>query len=316
MDFEALLNAHVGGDERKPERERGGDEAFLVILAAGDGSLHDKAKPWNEDGRFDLCIVYYGTNDETAAKYRGQAKYFLQSEGPKWQLMRRALKECSWRKYAYIWMPDDDLRIDPIDILRMFRIAQDDDLLMGQPALLDVNIQPQYRKIIKRREGVLLHYSNFVEIMCPFFRVDALEYVQHTFDSDDAKSGWGLDMLWPTMLNFQGIGVIDATPVEHTRPQQAFGVQSSFYNRFKIDPQREYFDLQRRFNFRDFRKRTFEEVPDKNAAKSSSSASPSDRQSPREESRKDEDHNGDPKGEDHNGDPFKDEPAKRDEEQG
>ena len=121
-------------------------------------------------------------------------------------------------------------------------------------------MQPQYKSILVHRPGLELHYTNFVEIMAPMLRVDALEHVLHTMDTEECKSGWGLDQLWPTMLDFSNIAVIDATPLTHTRPQNAFNVNSSFYTTYKIDPQREAYDLQRRFRFADFRKRSFLEV--------------------------------------------------------
>jgi hypothetical protein len=121
-------------------------------------------------------------------------------------------------------------------------------------------VQPQYKSILVHRPGLELHYTNFVEIMAPMLRVDALEHVLHTMDTEECKSGWGLDQLWPTMLDFSNIAVIDATPLTHTRPQNAFNVNSSFYTTYKIDPQREAYDLQRRFRFADFRKRSFLEV--------------------------------------------------------
>jgi hypothetical protein len=121
-------------------------------------------------------------------------------------------------------------------------------------------VQPQYKSVLVHRPGLELHYTNFVEIMAPMLRVDALEHVLHTMDTDECKSGWGLDQLWPTMLDFSNIAVIDATPLTHTRPQNAFNVNSSFYTTYKIDPQREAYDLQRRFRFADFRKRSFLEV--------------------------------------------------------
>lgn len=235
---------------------------YLVIVPAGDKSLHNDEKfPWHElasKGAYDLCVVYYGSCEEIGKTYKSHSRYYFERKGPKWQLVRHALNQLSWKEYEYIWLPDDDLEMDPKLIVQMFSIASKHGVLLGQPALFDHNIQPQYKDILLRRQDLLLHYCNFVEIMAPFLRVDVLQHVFHTFDTDECKSGWGLDMLWATMLDFNDIAVIDATPLLHTRPQNAFTVDNSFYKAYKIDPQRECYDLMQRFRFRDYRKRRFQ----------------------------------------------------------
>mmetsp|Transcript_10656 Transcript_10656/g.19699 ORF Transcript_10656/g.19699 Transcript_10656/m.19699 type:complete len:321 (+) Transcript_10656:1932-2894(+) len=228
---------------------------YLAIVAAGDGSLHAESE-WPPE--LELCVVYYGTGAKRD-EFRKAAKYFFEVKGPKWQLVKFALKRVPWREYEYTWLPDDDLRFKGEEMGRMLSIASDHEILLGQPALLDKNIQRQYRELLLVRPELILHYVNFVEVMCPFLRVDVLESVIHAF-TEDCKSGWGLDVYWPTVIDFSRIAVIDATPIEHTRPQNAFSVDSSFYKMYKIDPQREMYDLQRRLRFRDFRKKVFKLV--------------------------------------------------------
>ena len=64
--------------------------------------------------------------------------------------------------------------------------------------------------------------TGFVEIMVPCFRRRALETLLPTLDLTTTGWGWGLDSLWPKLLNYQNIGVIDAAAVLHTRPVGAF----------------------------------------------------------------------------------------------
>jgi hypothetical protein len=58
----------------------------------------------------------------------------------------------------------------------------------------------------------------FVEIMLPCFRADVLHDLLWTLDLTDTGMGWGLDALWPKLLGYQDIHVMDETPVLHTRP--------------------------------------------------------------------------------------------------
>jgi hypothetical protein len=58
----------------------------------------------------------------------------------------------------------------------------------------------------------------FVEIMVPGFRREALELLLPTLDLTDTGWGWGLDSLWPKLLGYENVGIIDGITVTHTRP--------------------------------------------------------------------------------------------------
>jgi len=298
MDFDALLSAHEASSEpkfreTKRKRDEGGggqqrvsfsrnrkrsravkpqfawdkleEESWsnLVIVCAGDESLHVDWVAERSKREFDLCVVYYGSNEEKKSQFEKDCEIFFAKKGPKWQLVRHALTMIKdWRaKYLYVWMTDDDLKTSCANVNLMFTVAKKHKLMMGQPALFDENVHPKYRGILLHRPGREIHFTNFVEIMCPFLRVDALDFVFHTIDMDQTKSGWGLDVLWPTLIKFYRIGVIDATPLRHTRPAGAFKEGSNtFYAKFQIDPAREFFDLQMKYRFREFRLESYEEV--------------------------------------------------------
>jgi len=218
---------------------------YLVIIAAGDSSLHlTENNSWYDHG-FDICVVYYGNNAQVANTYERMSSYYFKLRAPKWQLVRHALQNVPWETYDYIWLPDDDLLISGPTIMNMFQIASDHKLVLGQPALVGGNCQ---HKILAQRPKLMLHYTNFIEIMCPFFQVDTLKYLFPTFDNDDTKSGWGLDFLWASMLNFSNIGVIDAAPVHHARPGQSSSSPNSFYKVFSIDPVKEFKLLRRKYH--------------------------------------------------------------------
>jgi hypothetical protein len=54
--------------------------------------------------------------------------------------------------------------------------------------------------------------------MVPGFSVKALDALLPTLDETETGWGWGLDSLWPKLLGYEGVGIIDGTPVLHTRP--------------------------------------------------------------------------------------------------
>jgi hypothetical protein len=57
-----------------------------------------------------------------------------------------------------------------------------------------------------------------VEIMIPGFSRSALERLLPTLDESETGWGWGLDSVWPKLLGYEDVGIIDGTPVLHTRP--------------------------------------------------------------------------------------------------
>jgi hypothetical protein len=137
--------------------------------------------------------------------------------GPKWSGLRHALNEWDgWREYDYVWLPDDDIltRQDTID--RMFDAARGAGLDLFAPALAESSyyahfITMENRSFYGRRTG-------FVEIMVPGFSTAALEELLPTLDLSVTGWGWGLDSLWPKLLDYRNVGIIDGTPVLHTRP--------------------------------------------------------------------------------------------------
>ncbi len=60
--------------------------------------------------------------------------------------------------------------------------------------------------------------TGFVEIMMPAFSRRALEMLLPTFDLSVTGWGWGLDSVWPKLLGYENVGIIDGVTAVHTRP--------------------------------------------------------------------------------------------------
>ena len=137
--------------------------------------------------------------------------------GPKWSGLREQLKRWDgWREYDRIWMPDDDIAATPDAISRMFEIAGGLGLDLFAPALHESSYFAHFDTMENR--SFYGRWVGFVEIMVPGFSSAALEKLQPTLDLSDTGWGWGLDSLWPKLLDYGNVGIIDATPVVHTRP--------------------------------------------------------------------------------------------------
>jgi hypothetical protein len=187
----------------------------LVILRAGDGSLH---KEWiaGQPRDFDLFISYYG---KTPDQHRADAEHWEHRPGPKWACLADLMtaRPELLAQYEHFWFPDDDLAADTLTLNRMFALFQGFGLKLAQPALTRDSYYswPQ----LLQRPGCALRRVAFVEVMAPLFTRASLQVCLPSFSQ--SRSGWGLDWVWPLLLGggHDGlIGVIDATAVKHTRP--------------------------------------------------------------------------------------------------
>ncbi|HEV7844818.1 MAG TPA: hypothetical protein VGO83_01055 [Thermoleophilaceae bacterium] len=186
----------------------------LVVARVGANSLHpcwiDRGKPRDWD-------LYLAPYQDIPAQAGIDCEVGPTVPGPKWSGVREALNSWDgWRDYEYVWIPDDDIYANQDTISRMFEVAGALDLDLFAPALHESSHFAHFITMVNRR--FYARRVGFVEIMIPGFRTAALEQLLGTLDLSETGWGWGLDSLWPKLLDYEGVGIIDGTPVIHTRP--------------------------------------------------------------------------------------------------
>jgi len=186
----------------------------LVIVRAGDASLHEQWLAGGGERNWDLIVNYFGDNPE---QYRRSDVHRVDSKGPKWPALHDLIKKLDQNVFCYdrVWFPDDDLRATKADINSLFDIFERRGLALAQPALTpDSHLS---HLITLRNRSFHLRYTNFVEIMAPCFSRDFLKQMLPSFNAN--LSGWGLDYIWPTGISdWARIAIIDAVAICHTRP--------------------------------------------------------------------------------------------------
>jgi hypothetical protein len=179
----------------------------LVLLRAGASSLHpswiDRGKPRD----WDLRLVPY---QDVEARPGVDCVIGDVVAGPKWSGIREALAGWDgWRDY-------DDIFGSQETISRMFAVARQAKLDLFAPALHEASYYAHFDTM--RSHGFFGRRTGFVEIMVPGFSRAAMERLVPTLDLSETGWGWGLDSVWPKLLEYRNVGIIDATPVLHTRP--------------------------------------------------------------------------------------------------
>lgn len=185
----------------------------LVIVRAGDNSLHTAWLVEEPARNWDIIVSYYGDDPNL---YRDKGQRRIDEKGPKWPPLHRLVGTLKNEitAYDYVWFPDDDLVCDAASINRFFDICHEFSLELCQPSLTLDSIAGHI--ITLTNKSFRLRYTNFVEIMAPCFSKAFLEKCWPSFTRN--TSGWGLDFLWPTWASDPSkIAVIDEVSVRHTR---------------------------------------------------------------------------------------------------
>jgi hypothetical protein len=185
----------------------------LVVARVGRQSLHPTWQSSSSSRSWDLYLCPY----QELGEHSGDFTVGKLMPGPKWTGVRELFATWQgWRNYDYIWFPDDDIFASQGTIDEMFRIAQALALDLCAPALHEASYYGHYSTMRNRR--CFARRTGFVEIMMPCFSRRGLEKLLPTLDLSTTGWAWGLDALWPKLLEYRNVGIIDATPVLHTRP--------------------------------------------------------------------------------------------------
>jgi hypothetical protein len=186
----------------------------LVIVRAGDSSLHEGWISGAENRNWDIVVNYFGHDPH---KFRREDLVRIDSVGPKWSALHKLVQllRSDIAHYDFVWFPDDDLASDVQTVNRIFSFCRELHLQLAQPALsLDSFVSYPATFV---NASFLLRFTNFIEIMAPVFSRQFLERCADSFGEN--LSGYGLDSLWPTWVaEPDKIAILDACPVRHTRP--------------------------------------------------------------------------------------------------
>jgi hypothetical protein len=170
---------------------------YLVVVRAGDTSLHPLWLATGGQRNWDLVVSYSGDN---AVRYpaSGEAMVRIDSKGPKWPALHALLSETSdaWRHYEYVWLPDDDLIASCADINRMFELMAAVELHLAQPSL---SWDSQAASLLMvHNPNFALRYTSSFEPTAPVFSRTLLRKAAPTFR--ESLHGSALGYVWPKFL--------------------------------------------------------------------------------------------------------------------
>lgn len=134
---------------------------------------------------------------------------------PKFVLLNRLLQRHALEAFRHILVVDDDIQLPSGFLDSYLRLVERHDLALAQPARTHDSFIDH--RFVEQLDGIDARWTNFVEIG-PLFsmRHDAIPHLV-PFD-EGSPMGWGYDFVWPRVLGAAGLrlGIVDATPVQHT----------------------------------------------------------------------------------------------------
>jgi hypothetical protein len=189
------------------------NRCLVIATSAKDGFYNDKN--FRSYG-FDLALINFNPDEwKDDPSVYGSAKYYVKDKGFKHHIYKRFIERHGiLDQYDWIWMPDYDVHLSADEIYRLFAIAQDYNLNVCQPSLT----HDSYHSfpLVLNDPTKFLRYTNYVEVMCPLFKSEALKKVLGTFTI--TYSGWAQDYLWARELNYERFAIIDDVQASHVKP--------------------------------------------------------------------------------------------------
>jgi hypothetical protein len=185
----------------------------LVVVRAGDNSLHPRWLRGDGAGNFDLVVSYFG---DDPGRYKEGDTVRIDAKGPKWLGLHVLFEQQPEfvKNYDYIFLPDDDLMMSKADISLLFDICHAYGLKAAHPAL---TWNSYFSHLIAlRNSATCLRFTNFIELMAPCLSAAMLDETRGYFGK--TLSGWGLEHVWAARAGKAGMAIVDEVTVFHTRP--------------------------------------------------------------------------------------------------
>lgn len=187
----------------------------LVVVRAGDNSLHPGWLSGDVPRNWDLIVSYYGSDPH---KFRDANSRRIDHKGGKWDGLYQLFTEHSdlLSDYDRIWLPDDDIAATTAAINRTFDAMVDYDVDLLQPSLTPNSYVSWYHTLANRLYR--FRYTNLVEVMVPCLTSRHLAKVLPLLRAN--MSGIGLDFIWCRLFADprRRAGILDEVSVHHTRP--------------------------------------------------------------------------------------------------
>ena len=185
----------------------------LVFTSCGDNTSFDVLWTHESKMNYDLYIIYYGDSPDFLDRYSSNCNINIitNRKGSKFQNFKYFYDHYRdiINNYEYFFILDDDIIFNVEDINNMFFITKKHDLDICGPSF-----KPESKishEITLNKPGVILTYTNFVEVNVPLLNYKSLVIFMDVYD--DSLIGWGIDYLY---INACGLSNTESYAIIHS----------------------------------------------------------------------------------------------------
>jgi hypothetical protein len=193
-------------------------EKVLVVgiyLSDKDNNAKDLVRNFYRSSHYQVVQKWAALGEsDIESELKQVTELRIKEKTPKFKILNRLFAKEKLGEYEFVIITDDDISLPESFIDNYLGLVDKYRFSLAQPARThESNID---HPIVEQLDGLLARKTRFVEIG-PLFsiRKDLYPYLI-PFD-EDAGMGWGLDSVWPCIVEEAGLsmGIVDAFPVEH-----------------------------------------------------------------------------------------------------
>jgi hypothetical protein len=207
---------------------------YLVVIRCGrKHCLVDDGGERN----FDIALNMYACPDKK--ELLDNCEYLYSGGINKFKAAYQFVDDALLDTYQGFAFLDDDLEVTYSHLSQFFHYCSAHGFGLAQPSLSSDSYF-SHRQLVNASPSAW-RAVEMVEVMCPYFSRGALQVALNTFDL--SYSTWGLDHIWPRLLNIEPV-VVDEFSIKHTQP--GGGSDNAFYRYMRgigVSPARERHQL-------------------------------------------------------------------------
>ena len=136
-----------------------------------------------------------------------------------------------WKKYEYLWFPDDNITITEEEIMTYLNIVYENEMKISQPSIHKSSKNKSYvHKVLLHNPKQSFRRSHFIEnkLVCferTYVESELLPFLKQ--NEDYLQSGWGLDIWW-SVNNKNNMYIVDKIKIESSEEENTKNNKKGF----------------------------------------------------------------------------------------
>ena len=218
---------------------------YLLFLRCGSEDINIDIVELLSEYDIDIVISYFS---KPSQDFKHPNLWVLNGGLSKYHAFKSLWdEEHSIRNYDSYAFFDADLVANSRTISLLFKDGGLHQLQAWHPSLCDKSHTRWSFLGSQKNSHEGLRYTNFIEVMCPFFSNEGLKKCVKTFS--ESISTWGLDYAWSSLISESDMAVIDNHSISHYgKPDLKGGAFYQYLASIGINPKVELWKLRFRYN--------------------------------------------------------------------